>query len=122
LSGKRPITYEHEWMGSIVTLIANQLSALHVTEFRPIASPCAKFAIFNKLLAKIWPGILKKTVITLQALRFKLKSPNQTCISLKSIMQLARTICFYSATFIEKRRVENRLWPKSEFLCPKQII
>jgi hypothetical protein len=57
---------------------------------------------------KIWPGILKKTVITLQALRFKLK-------------RLARTIFSDSATFIEKKRVENQLWPKSEFSWPKKI-
>jgi hypothetical protein len=62
-----------------------------------------------------------KTVITLQALRFKLKCLNQTCISLKSNMQFTRTFFFYSATFIEKKRVENRLWPKSEFLWPKKI-
>jgi hypothetical protein len=43
---------EHEWMGAIVAHIAKQRSALHVTEFRPIASLCAKFAIFNKILAK----------------------------------------------------------------------
>jgi hypothetical protein len=54
-------------------------------------------------------------------LRFKLQCLNQTCISLKSIMQLARTIFSDSATFIEKKRVENRLWPKSEFLWPKKI-
>jgi hypothetical protein len=66
------------------------------------------------------PGqILKKTVITLQALRFKLKCLNQTGISLKLSMQFARTIFSDSATFIEKKRVENRLWPKSEFLWPK---
>ena len=30
--------------------------------------------------------ILKRTIITLQALKLKLKSPNQTCISSKTIM------------------------------------
>jgi hypothetical protein len=70
---------------------------------------------------KISGQILKKTVITLQALRFKLKCLNQTCISLNSIMQLARTIFSDSAIFMEKKRVENRLWPKSEFLWPKKI-
>ncbi len=63
---------------------------------------------------------MKKTVITLQALRFKLMYLNQTCISLKSIMQLARTVFFDSATFIVKKRIKNRLWPKSDFLWPKQ--
>ncbi len=36
-------------------------------------------------------------------------------------MQLARTILSDSATFIEKKRIENLLWPKSEFLWPKNI-
>ncbi len=57
---------------------------------------------------KIWPENLKKTVITLQALRFKLKCLNQTCISLNWIMQLARPIFSDSAIFMEKKRVENR--------------
>ena len=52
LSGKRPTVCGHEWMGAIVTLLAKQLAALQVTEFRPIASLCAKFAIFNKILSK----------------------------------------------------------------------
>ncbi len=36
-------------------------------------------------------------------------------------MQLARTIFSNSATFIEKKKVENRLRPKSEFSWPKKI-
>ena len=36
-------------------------------------------------------------------------------------MQLAMTIFSDYATFIEKKRVENRLWPKSEFSWPKKI-
>jgi hypothetical protein len=36
-------------------------------------------------------------------------------------MQFARTIFPDSATFIEKKKIENRLWPKSEFLWPKKI-
>jgi hypothetical protein len=66
--------------------------------------------------------ILKKTIITLQVLRFMLKCLNQTCLSLKSIMQLTMTISPYSASFIEKKRVENRLWRKSEFLWQKKNI
>ncbi len=65
---------------------------------------------------------LKKTIITLQVLRFKLKCLNQTCLSLKSIMQLTMTISPDSASFIEKKRVENRLWRKSEFLWRKENI
>jgi hypothetical protein len=34
LSGERPTVCEHKWMGAIVARIANQRSALHVTEFR----------------------------------------------------------------------------------------
>ncbi len=74
------------------------------------------------VLFKIWPEILKKAIITLQALRFKLNCLNQTCISLKSIMQLTKTIFPDSAIFIEKKRVENRLWRKSEFLWRKKNI
>ncbi len=51
--------------------------------------------------------ILKKTIITLQALRLKLKCLNQTYLSLKSMMQLTMTISPDSASFIEKKRVEN---------------
>ncbi len=36
-------------------------------------------------------------------------------------MQLARTIFSDSTTFIEKRRIDNRLLPKSEFSWPKKI-
>jgi hypothetical protein len=71
---------------------------------------------------KNWPGILKKTVITLQALRFKLKCLNQTCISLKSILQLARTNCSDSATFIEKKRVEIGCGQKVNFRGQKNEI
>ena len=63
--------------------------------------------------------ILKKTIVTLQALRLKLNSLNQTCTSSKSIMQLAKTSFSDSVIFIEKKRVENRLWAKSEFLWAK---
>ncbi len=78
---------------------------------------CKVVTVFFKIPGKI----LKKTVTTLQALRFKLKCLNQTCISLKSIMQLISTFFSDSATFIENKRVENRLWPKIEFLWPKKI-
>ncbi len=47
---------------------------------------CRVMTVFFKI-----PGqILKKSVITLQALWFKLKCLDQTCISLKSSMQFAR--------------------------------
>jgi hypothetical protein len=36
-------------------------------------------------------------------------------------MQFARTIVSDSATFNEQKKVENRLWPKSEFSWPKKI-
>jgi hypothetical protein len=41
---------------------------------------------------------------------------------LKSIMQLNMTIFPDSASFIEKKRVENRLWRKSEFLWREKNI
>ena len=56
--------------------------------------------------------ILKKTFISLQAFRFKVKRLNQTCTSSKSTMQLTTTLCSASAIFIEKKWVENRSWPK----------
>ncbi|MFM9151106.1 MAG: RNA-directed DNA polymerase, partial [Candidatus Planktophila sp.] len=40
----------HEWMGAIVTFIAKQLSAVKISEFRPVASICAKFAIFMDII------------------------------------------------------------------------
>jgi hypothetical protein len=36
-------------------------------------------------------------------------------------MQFARTIFSDSSTFNEKKKVENRLWPKSEFSWPKKL-
>ena len=67
------------------------------------------------VLFKIWPENIKKALITLQALRFKPNSLNQTCISLKSIMQLTKTIFSNSAIFIEKKRVANWLLAKVKF-------
>ena len=32
-------------------------------------------------------------------------------------MQLTKTISFDSVIFIEKKRIENRLWAKSDFVC-----
>ncbi len=48
----------------------------------------------------------------IQALRFKLNYLNQTCLSLKSIMHLTKTIFHDSASFIEKKRVKKWLWRK----------
>jgi hypothetical protein len=50
------------------------------------------------------------------------ESLNQTCISSKSIMQLTKTIFPDSASFIEKKRVENRLWRKVNFCGEKNSI
>ena len=61
-----------------------------------------------------------KAFIPLQELRFKLISLTQTCISSKSIMPLTKKIFPDSAIFIEKKRVENRLWAKNEFLWAKK--
>ena len=55
-------------------------------------------------------------------MRFKLNSLNQTFVSSKSIMQLTKTIFSDSAIFIEKKRVENRLWANSEFSWAKKIF
>ena len=69
---------------------------------------------------KIWPENIKKAFITLQALRFKLNSLNQTSISPQStrmIMQLTKTISFDSVTFIAKKTIENLLWAKKVSFC-----
>ncbi len=75
----------------------------------------------NRLQPVEEPGAAHGIARGEKALLFKLKCLNQTCISLNSIMQLAGTIFSDSAIFMEKKRVENRLWPKSEFLWPKKI-
>ena len=66
--------------------------------------------------------IFKKTIITLQTWRFKLKSLNQTYISSKSIMQLTKTIFSDSVIFIEKKRVEIQLWQNVNFGGKKKIF
>ena len=58
---------------------------------------------------------MKKTIITLQALRFKPNSLNQTRVSSKSIKQLTKTIFSDSVIFIEKNRAENHLLEKVNF-------
>ena len=69
-----------------------------------------------RILSKFWPEKIKKTVITLKALKFKLSCLSQTCILSKSIMQLMKTPFFSdSVDFIEKKWVENRLWEKVNF-------
>ena len=65
---------------------------------------------------------LKKTIITLQVLRLKLNSLNQTCTSSKSIMQLTKTTFSDSALFIEKETVENWLWAKVNFWGQKDFF
>ncbi len=62
--------------------------------------------------------ILKKAIKILQALRLKLNSLNQTCISLEStrITQLDKTILLI---LLQKKRVENWLWRKTKFLWRK---
>ena len=49
-----------------------------------------------------------------------LNTLNQTCTSLKSIIQLTKTIFPDSVVFIEKKRVENWLWRKSAF-CGEKV-
>ena len=50
LRGEHPTVCQHEWMGAIVTSIAKQQSALKFTEFRPVASICAKYIILLNIL------------------------------------------------------------------------
>ena len=61
---------------------------------------------FMMAFLKIWPDNSKKAFITLQAFTFRPKRLNETCTSLKSIMQLTRTIFPDSAIFIEKKLLE----------------
>ena len=84
-----------------------------------IRSSSSATSKFGKAASKIWPENIRKAIITLQELIFKLNMLNQTCISSKSIMQFTSTIFSDSAIFIEKLRVENRLWAKKEFLWKK---
>jgi hypothetical protein len=53
LRGEMPSVCAHEWLGAIVGYIPKKLSALLITEFRPVASICSKFMIFLKLI-DIW--------------------------------------------------------------------
>ena len=70
---------------------------------------------------KTWPENIKEAFITLQTLRFTVNRVNQTCILLKSIMNLTRTGIFpNSAIFIEKKSAENWVWAKSKFLSAKK--
>ena len=59
LRGERPTVCSHEWMGAIVTFIAKQLSAVKISEFRPVASICAKFAIFMGIINRRLPHFLE---------------------------------------------------------------
>ncbi len=43
-------TCAHEWMGATAGYIPKKLSALLITEFRPVASICTKFMIFLKVI------------------------------------------------------------------------
>ena len=70
---------------------------------------------------KVWPKKIRKTVITLQILRFKRNWLSQSWISSKSIMELTKSLFQNSVIFIEKKWVENQLWGKSAFLLGKRI-
>jgi len=50
LSGATPTVCVHEWTGAIVSYIPKKLSALLMTEFRPVACICAKYSILLKVL------------------------------------------------------------------------
>jgi hypothetical protein len=73
------------------------------------------FKVPKKILKKI-----KITMITLQALRFKLNTLNKTCISLKSIMQLTKPIFLDSATFMEEKRVKKFCGEKARTMAKKK--
>jgi hypothetical protein len=50
LRGEKPSVCAHEWLGAIAGYIPKKLSALLITEFRPVASICSKFMIFLKII------------------------------------------------------------------------
>ena len=61
------------------------------------------------LFFKFWPENIKKTIITLDVLRLKLNSLNETFTSSKSIVQLVKTKFSDAVISIEKKTVENQL-------------
>ena len=65
---------------------------------------------------EIWPENIKKAFKILQALKFKLNHPNQTCLSLKLIMQLTETIVSDSVIFIEKKKLKIGCGQKVNFV------
>jgi hypothetical protein len=56
---------------------------------------------YDGLLQKKLPKYSKKSIMTLQILKIKLKSLNQTCISSRLIMQIPKTILLDPPIFIE---------------------
>jgi len=50
LRGEVPSVCAHEWMGAIAGLIPKKLSAILISEFRPVASICTKFIILLKIV------------------------------------------------------------------------
>ena len=81
---------------------------------------CKVMMIFFKFCQ--WPKKIRKTVITLQILRFKQNCLSKSWISLKLIMQLTKTIFQNCAIFIEEKWVENQLWEKVDFCGGKELI
>ena len=86
-------------------------------EFFLILSPC-------KVIMTSWSFFskkLNKSIRTLQGLRIKKNSINETYFSSKSMMQYCRTIFSDSDIFNEKNLLENHLWGKMRFLWGKLI-
>jgi hypothetical protein len=48
LRGETQSVVVHEWLGAITGYIPKKLSALLITEFRPVADICSKFMVFLK--------------------------------------------------------------------------
>ena len=85
--------------------------------FVVILNPCKVIMC----LFKFWPKKDQKVIITLQGLRIKTNVINQTCFSLKSMMQYCKTTFPDSVIFNEKNLVENRSQWKMRFSWGKLI-
>ncbi len=87
--------------------------------FSPQNSTLSPQSIFYPLYLNEGSRIWKIRLSKLHC-RFK-RYASLISLCFKSTMQLTQTSFPDSATFIEKKRVENRLWRKSKFLWRKKI-
>jgi len=92
----------------IYFILATKITLLATPDFLPIFYQVQTYDEFVQFLGQFF----QKVIITLQKMRIKTNLINQTCFSLKSMMQYSKTTFSESAIFSEKNLVENRVWPK----------